>query len=285
MTKEYDVAFSFAGEDRVYVEKVAEQLKARGISFFYDSYEEEELWGKNLYDHLTEIYRNKAKYVLMFISKHYRDKRWAKHERAAAQSRAIEESSEYILPARFDDTEIPGLLPTTRYIDLRKESPAEVAILVAKKLGKNPHEIKSNAVPPPKNPALRGEAKFNYSNNDGFFKIGDGLLGFTTHWSKASNTSIHCYADSTNIRGVALAPKDATLESLKRVSSFDYTSRSRTPEIGKFVILQNTYGIYAALQILGIKDDSRGDPIDEIYFKYWIQDSDSDDFSMMNNQA
>ncbi len=221
----------------------------------------------------------------MFISRHYRDKLWAKHERAAAQSRALEESYEYILPARFDDTEIPGLLPTTKYIDLRTKSPAAVAILVAIKLGKNPYEIKANAVPPPKNPALRGEARFNYSNNDGYFKIGDGLFGFTTHWSKADNTSIYCHAWSADIRGIALAPKEATLRSLRKVSSFDYTSSSRNPEIGRFVILQNTNGIYAALQILDIKDDSREDPIDELYFKYWIQDSGSDDFSMMDNQT
>jgi len=43
---EYDVALSFAGEDRVYVEKVAKYLKEKGIKVFYDDYEKTGLWGK-----------------------------------------------------------------------------------------------------------------------------------------------------------------------------------------------------------------------------------------------
>jgi len=36
---EYDVALSFAGEDRAYVEKVAKYLKEKSIRVFYDKYE------------------------------------------------------------------------------------------------------------------------------------------------------------------------------------------------------------------------------------------------------
>lgn len=133
---ERDVALSFAGEDRTYVEMVAEQLKARGISLFYDRYEEADLWGKDLYVHLMDVYRNKANYTLMFISQHYKQKIWTNHERRAAQSRALEENNEYILPARFDDTEIPGLLPTIKSIDLRSLSPVQVALLICEKLGR-----------------------------------------------------------------------------------------------------------------------------------------------------
>lgn len=279
MRKEYDIALSFAGEDRAYVEMVAEQLIARGISIFYDRYEEDVLWGKDLYIHLTDIYRTKAQYTLMFVSKHYSEKLWTNHERKAAQSRAFEELDEYILPAKFDDTDIPGILPTTGYISLRTKSPAEVAILVGKKLGINPFEINAHSVPPPKSEALSGEVKFNYSNNNGVFRIGVNGLEFSTKWSKASNASIHCYTDSKNIRGVALAPKGAVLSSLTSVSSFDYTSRVRSPEIGRFVILQNTNGIYAVLEIIGIKDDTRSDDIDELHFRYWIQKNGSDNFS------
>jgi len=44
----------------------------------------------------------------MFISKEYAEKPWTKHERRSDLSRALEED-EYVLPARFDDTELPGL--------------------------------------------------------------------------------------------------------------------------------------------------------------------------------
>src|SRR5450755_3254882 len=105
--REYNVALSFAGEDRAYVEMVAERLRALGITIFYDRYETADLWGRDLYSHLADVYQNKAQYMLMFVSVHYRDKLWTTHERRAGQSRALFEASEYILPARFDDTDIP----------------------------------------------------------------------------------------------------------------------------------------------------------------------------------
>jgi hypothetical protein len=106
----YDVALSFAGEDRKYVECTAEFLKNRGIRVFYDKYEEAELWGKDLYTHLRDIYSNRATYTILFLSKHYATKLWTNHERESAQARAFEENREYLLPARFDDTPIPGVL-------------------------------------------------------------------------------------------------------------------------------------------------------------------------------
>ena len=71
---EYDVALSFAGEDRDYVGRVAEALRRRGINVFYDEYERSDLWGKDLYAHLSSIYSEKSRYVVMFISKFYEEK-------------------------------------------------------------------------------------------------------------------------------------------------------------------------------------------------------------------
>jgi hypothetical protein len=276
---EYDVALSFAGEDRPYVNMVAEQLVSRGISLFYDKYEEANLWGKDLYEHFIEVYRNNARYTVVFISNAYHTKMWANHERRAAQSRALEEAREYILPARFDDIEIPGILPTAGFIDLRTHSPAEVAVLICEKLGRSPFAQKATAVPSPKVPALTGEARFNYSNYDGRFRIGEGPCEFETRWSKASKTAIYCYIDGTNVRGVALAPRGVKTGELCKVRTCDFTSRVRTAELNRFVVLQNTNGIFAVLKILGIKDDTRGDDADELRFRFWIQADGSDDFS------
>ncbi|WP_206919166.1 hypothetical protein [Alicyclobacillus suci] len=60
MNFDYDVALSFAGEDRIYVEQVAEILHAIGVRVFYDRYVEDELWGKDLYTHLDDVYQNKC---------------------------------------------------------------------------------------------------------------------------------------------------------------------------------------------------------------------------------
>lgn len=131
---EFDIALSFAGEDREYVEQVATILKDKGISLFYDKFEEANLWGKNLYDYLSDVYRNKALYTIMFISENYNKKLWANHERQSMQSRAFQENQEYILPAKFDETEIPGLLPTIGYISLKDKSPENFAEIICTKL-------------------------------------------------------------------------------------------------------------------------------------------------------
>lgn len=131
----YDVVLSFAGEDRSYVERVAKELSVRGVRVFYDRYEQSELWGKDLYVHLSEIYSKTARYCVMFISKHYVRKMWTKHERRSAQERALQENRDYILPVRFDNTKVPGLLQTTGYLDLSDTRPAELAGSIRQKLG------------------------------------------------------------------------------------------------------------------------------------------------------
>lgn len=132
----YEVALSFAGEDRPYVAQVAELLAKEGVRVFYDEYEQVTLWGKDLYVHLRDIYQRQARFTVLFASCHYARKVWTNHERESAQARAISERAEYILPARFDDSEIPGLLATTGYIDLRTVSPAECVSLILQKLGR-----------------------------------------------------------------------------------------------------------------------------------------------------
>ena len=116
--RQYDVALSFAGEDRHYAEQLARLLKLGGYLVFYDKYEQAELWGKDLYVHLSSVYKDQARYCVIFLSKHYAQKLWAKHELQNAQARAFQENQEYILPIRIDDTEIPGILPTVGYLDL-----------------------------------------------------------------------------------------------------------------------------------------------------------------------
>jgi hypothetical protein len=134
--KKYDVVLSFAGEDRQYVEQVAEFLESHGVIIFYDKYEEVTLWGKDMVEHFDGVYRKQGRFCIMFISRHYADKVWTKHERKSALARALEERAEYVLPARFDDTEIPGLLPTIHYQDLKKLAPEQLGERILQKLGR-----------------------------------------------------------------------------------------------------------------------------------------------------
>jgi len=132
--RQYDVVISFAGEDRAYAKRLADLLQKDGFRSFYDAYEEDELWGKDLYEHLSHIYSQAGRYCVMFLSEHYAAKQWTKHERRSAQERAFRENREYILPIRIDDTNIPGILDTVGYQDLRQKSIEEIYEILKRKL-------------------------------------------------------------------------------------------------------------------------------------------------------
>lgn len=134
---DYDVTLSFAGEDRDYVEKIAFILRDRGIKVFYDKYKTGDLWGKDLYQHLNNIYKNKAEYCVIFISKYYKEKLWTRHELKSAQSRAFQENKEYILPIMLDDTklsEIEGFNDTTGFVKSCDFSCIEIVNMIEDKL-------------------------------------------------------------------------------------------------------------------------------------------------------
>jgi hypothetical protein len=137
LARSYDLVFSFAGEDRKYVEQVAKYLRSKDVKLFYDRFEEVSLWGKDLAEHFDSVYRRSGKYCIIFISKYYAEKMWTRHERRAALARALREREEYILPARFDATELPGILPTVGYISLSDKSPIDFGKLILEKLGRN----------------------------------------------------------------------------------------------------------------------------------------------------
>ena len=132
----WDVALSFAGAQRRYVEQVASALKARGVRCFYDADEQIELWGKYLAEELPAIYAEQAAAVVVFVSAEYAARDWTRLERRAALNRAVRERQEYVLPARFDDTPLPGLLSDLVAVDLRGRTPEQFAAMVADKLAR-----------------------------------------------------------------------------------------------------------------------------------------------------
>jgi hypothetical protein len=130
----YDVALSYAEEQREYAEDLAKKLKEKSIRVYYDKFESANEWGKNLYQHLNKIYKENSCYTIVFVSKEYANQPWAKHELSSAQARAFTETREYILPLVFDETIVPGLDSTTGYINANESSPAEVSKLIQEKL-------------------------------------------------------------------------------------------------------------------------------------------------------
>lgn len=136
-TYEFDVAFSYASRDREYVDRVARFLQLNAVQVYYDVFDRNRALGEELYDYLFEIYYNKARFCVMFISGHYADSVWASHERQVALTRQyVEGNSSYLVLGRFDATVIPGVRPTIVYIDLKSHTPEQFGREILRKMGR-----------------------------------------------------------------------------------------------------------------------------------------------------
>lgn len=149
-------------------------------------------------------------------------------------------------------------------------------------LGPNPFEGDSTPVPsfsPERycDPNPSGEVTFDYSNNDGKFEIGSGEMRFSTHWSSASDRAIYFYRSDN--ASIALARNIRTVVEIGDATRYDTSSRTRTPNIGEFVVVRNQDGYYAAIQVLKITSRGRNGDYDSLTFAYWILPDRSADFS------
>ena len=117
---EYDVAISFAGEDREIAEQIFLELTRRGYSVFYDHAFESENWGRDIAEVLGKTFGHRSRYCLMLVSRNYVNKAYPLLEKSHAQGRQLRDSrSEYILQVRLEDVEVPGLPPTLWWVPFR----------------------------------------------------------------------------------------------------------------------------------------------------------------------
>ncbi|HEY2016892.1 MAG TPA: RES domain-containing protein, partial [Bryobacteraceae bacterium] len=105
-----------------------------GFNVFYDEFERIALWGTYLHESLDVVYRTQSDRVIVFISKEYLETEWTRVEIRSALAGAFANGSIYILPVRFDATEIPGILPSLVYLNVKDFTPAQLARAVAQKL-------------------------------------------------------------------------------------------------------------------------------------------------------
>ena len=152
---EFDVALSFAGEDRALVEDVIERLRSSEIRIFYDQDQSIESWGEDLVEYLTNVYQNRARYALIFISQPYSEKMWTNLERRSVLARAVRQRSAYILPVRLDDTPLPGLLPTLAHLDIRSLGVDGLVEAILNKIGPSAVSPTFSAAPAGKVPRTR----------------------------------------------------------------------------------------------------------------------------------
>ena len=133
MSPKYDVALSFAGEDRSIAREIAESLKKEKISVFFDEHSSAELWGRNLFDYLEKVYTD-SKLCIVLLSKPYSDKQWTHTEFRNLLAHSRSRPSFSILPLRIGDAPLPQDFASVAYVQWDSVSSQELAQMVKKRL-------------------------------------------------------------------------------------------------------------------------------------------------------
>ncbi len=135
-TRRFAVALSFPGEKREYVRQVADAL-AKTLGWervLYDDYLTAELARFELDIYLPDLYRAHSELIVPFFCAEYDQKKWCKLEWRSIRAVLFAAEAHRVMPFRFDDTEIAGLLPTDGYVDIDTRTPKEVAALILQRL-------------------------------------------------------------------------------------------------------------------------------------------------------
>lgn len=132
--EKHDVAISYASEDRLIAEELANAFKNKGLSVFYDKDYQGKLWGKQLSESFKKTFGKSSLFVLVLISRHYPVKNWTGFELSIAKTKESRLKREFILPVRLDDTIFAGIPQDISYLDYRLEGPEKIANLLFEKI-------------------------------------------------------------------------------------------------------------------------------------------------------
>lgn len=111
----YDVAISFAEEDKAIAEQIALSLKKVNLVPYFYEFESAENWGENIFNVIINRYREQARFALILISQYYVRKKWASIELQIIQAVSQREGKNYLIPLRIDHTPVPELSSNTLF--------------------------------------------------------------------------------------------------------------------------------------------------------------------------
>ena len=130
----WDVAVSFAGENRDVVERFRELLNDAGYTVFYDFDEQHKLWGENLRRKLSDVYAHDAQYMVVFLSQDYPEKNWTQFELEVGREAKSRRTQTYLLPVIVDNVQVVGLSSDLGHVDLRHVTIEAAADLMIRKI-------------------------------------------------------------------------------------------------------------------------------------------------------
>jgi hypothetical protein len=127
---DYDIAMSFAAEQRDYVELTVTAAKALGLQVFYDRDMTHKWWGQNFVREQRRVYGQRALHFVPFISADYLIRQYPLDEFSYAMVVSVERGNDYILPVLVGDVEVPRELlhPHTGFLRAEDNTPSQLAL-------------------------------------------------------------------------------------------------------------------------------------------------------------
>jgi len=127
--KTYDIAVSFAGEQRNYVEQTVRECDELDLKVFYDRDMSNEWWRKKFIREQSKFYGSRTPYFVPFISTEYLAKPIPMDEFSAAMMTAVRQGDGYVLPVLIGDVQVPPdlLHPHIHYLRDKEYTPKQLA--------------------------------------------------------------------------------------------------------------------------------------------------------------
>jgi tetratricopeptide (TPR) repeat protein len=135
--KRFRVALSFPGEHRLRVEEIAEALALNlgRDRVLYDKWYGPEFARPNLDTYLSNLYRDEADLVVVFLCREYNEKEWCGLEWRACRDLLKQRGDTRLMFLRLDGSDIPGIYSIDGYLPIREMADSEVAAAVLSRLG------------------------------------------------------------------------------------------------------------------------------------------------------
>ncbi len=148
--KRFRIAFSFAGEKRDFVEKVACILARQfgEAAILYDKFHEAEFARARLGRYLPKLYHDESDLVVVVICRDYMMKEWPGLEWDAIFDLLKKRREDDVTLCRFDNATIDGLFSDAGFIELDDKTPTEFATLILERLALNEGKPKNHYTKP-----------------------------------------------------------------------------------------------------------------------------------------
>ncbi len=132
----FDVAFSFPGAYRQFVESVARITSAilGQDTCFYDFYYQAQLARPGIDVLLQDLYATRASLIVVFLGSAYQAGRWPSIEWTSIRAIINRREHEKVMFIRMDDGDVDGVQAHDGYVDARRFTPDQIAGMVAQRV-------------------------------------------------------------------------------------------------------------------------------------------------------